>query len=66
MQIFNQATSISQLPRPESEVADFFAALRGLLLKEDVAAKIAALPEPLKGIAEEAQAKIRGAPSDES
>ncbi len=41
------------------EVADYFAVLRGLLLGEDVTDKIAALPEPLRRIAEEAQIKIR-------
>jgi tetratricopeptide (TPR) repeat protein len=37
----------------ESEVADFFNVLRGLLLGEDVTDKIAALAEPFKGIAEQ-------------
>jgi hypothetical protein len=40
------------------EVADYFAVLRGLLLDEDMKDKIAALAEPLKHIAEEAQIKI--------
>src|SRR5207237_9649178 len=38
------------------EVADFLAVLRGLLAGEEVAEKIAALDEPLKGIAEQARA----------
>jgi tetratricopeptide (TPR) repeat protein len=38
------------------EVADFLAVLRGLLAGENVAEKIAALDEPLKGIAEQARA----------
>jgi DNA-binding transcriptional MerR regulator len=40
----------------EAEVAAFFAVLRRLLAGEDLAEKVAALVEPLKGIAEQARA----------
>jgi tetratricopeptide (TPR) repeat protein len=42
-------------------VAEFFAVLRGLLAGEDVGEKIAALDEPLKGIAEQARAACESA-----